>query len=216
MIPPCRQPLAAIPIASPQQSGLGAASVVPSITTAAPRWRLECRLLATPPSRCWTFDAGSLHTCSTVYLLIYAFEGAIRYGLYSIGKDNVILVRDGLIVGPLALLLVAQAFRLRVHPAFAVFAGIVVLHGAIASVQSAHHAAGDLRRQTAGQRPVRVHRRTATDPALAAHLCCSCPGMGGLGGRRRAGQVRLHLSMDGSGDACRRHPGGCLARLGHR
>ena len=34
---------------------------------------------------------------------------------------------------PLALLLAAQAFRLRVHPAFAVFAGIVVLHGAIAT-----------------------------------------------------------------------------------
>jgi hypothetical protein len=69
---------------------------------------------------------------STVYLLIYAFEGAIRYGLYSIGKDNVILARDALIVGPLALLLAAQAFRLRVNPAFAVFAGIVMLHGAIA------------------------------------------------------------------------------------
>ena len=31
MIPPCRQRLAAIPIASPQQSGMAAASVVPSI-----------------------------------------------------------------------------------------------------------------------------------------------------------------------------------------
>src|SRR5579862_7819551 len=44
-----------------------------------------------------------------------------------------ILARDALIVGPLALLLAAQAFRLRVNPAFAVFAGIVVLHGAIAT-----------------------------------------------------------------------------------
>ena len=71
--------------------------------------------------------------CSTIYLLIYAFEGAIRYGLYSIGKDSLILVRDALIVGPLALLLAVQAFRQRVNPAFAVFAGIVVLHGAIAT-----------------------------------------------------------------------------------
>src|SRR5882757_4579934 len=61
MITPCRQPLAAIPIASPQQSGVGAASVVPSITSAAPRRRLECHLLAALPSRCSTFDAGSLH-----------------------------------------------------------------------------------------------------------------------------------------------------------
>ena len=50
-----------------------------------------------------------------------------------VGKDDLILVRDALIVGPLALLLAAQAFRQRVNPAFAVFAGIVVLHGAIAT-----------------------------------------------------------------------------------
>jgi hypothetical protein len=71
--------------------------------------------------------------CSTGYLLIYAFEGAIRYWLYLIGQDNLILARDALIVLPLALLLVVQALRLRVNPAFAIFAGIVALHGAVAN-----------------------------------------------------------------------------------
>jgi hypothetical protein len=68
-----------------------------------------------------------------VYLLIYAFEGVIRYGLYSVGHDDLILLRDALIVAPLLLLLAVQTFRLHIHPAFGVFAGIVALHGAIAT-----------------------------------------------------------------------------------
>ncbi len=71
---------------------------------------------------------------ATVYLLIYAFEGALRYGLYNVGLDNAILLRDGLLTVPLAVLLVTQAFRLRVHPAFFVFAGIIALHGTIATL----------------------------------------------------------------------------------
>ncbi len=71
---------------------------------------------------------------ATLYLLIYAFEGALRYGLYSVGMDSVILLRDGLLAVPLAVLLVTQAFRLRVHPAFFVFAGIIALHGIIATL----------------------------------------------------------------------------------
>ncbi len=70
--------------------------------------------------------------CATGYLLIYAFEGAIRYGLYNIGQDNVILLRDVLVIGPLVLLLISQAFRYRVHPAFYVFGAIMALHGAVA------------------------------------------------------------------------------------
>jgi hypothetical protein len=70
--------------------------------------------------------------CAVSYLLIYAFEGAIRYGLYNIGHDDAILLRDGLVLLPLAALLITQAFRLRVHPAFFVFAGIIGLHGLIA------------------------------------------------------------------------------------
>jgi hypothetical protein len=70
--------------------------------------------------------------CAVLYVLLYAFEGAIRYGLYSVGSDSAILLRDGLLTVPLAVLLVAQAFRLRVHPAFFVFAGAIALHGVIA------------------------------------------------------------------------------------
>lgn len=71
--------------------------------------------------------------CGTVYLLIYAFEGVIRYGLYSVGHDDLIVLRDGLIIGPLLLLLAVQTFRLHIHPAFGVFAAIVAVHGAIAT-----------------------------------------------------------------------------------
>ena len=72
--------------------------------------------------------------CAVAYLLIYAFEGVIRYGLYSVGANSVILLRDGLILGPLLILLVAQACRTRVHPAYFVFAAIVGLHGIISTL----------------------------------------------------------------------------------
>jgi hypothetical protein len=72
--------------------------------------------------------------CALWYLLIYAFEGAIRYGLYSVGADSLILVRDALIIVPLIVLLLYQGFRTRVHPAFFAFAGIVGLHGLIATL----------------------------------------------------------------------------------
>jgi len=71
--------------------------------------------------------------CAVIYLLIYAFEGVIRYGLYNVGMDNLILLRDALVTAPLAVLFVAQAFRMSLHPAFLVFAAIVALHGAIAT-----------------------------------------------------------------------------------
>ena len=77
---------------------------------------------------------GLFTLCAVAYLLIYAFEGVIRYGLYSVGADSAILLRDGLIIGPLLLLLAAQAFRTRVHPAYLAFGVIVVLHGLIATL----------------------------------------------------------------------------------
>jgi hypothetical protein len=70
--------------------------------------------------------------CAVIYLLLYAFEGAIRYALYSVGMDDAILLRDALIMVPLALLLVAQVRRMRIHPAYWAFAIIIALHGAIA------------------------------------------------------------------------------------
>jgi predicted membrane channel-forming protein YqfA (hemolysin III family) len=70
--------------------------------------------------------------CAVIYLLLYAFEGAIRYALYSIGMDNAILLRDALVLAPLILLLIAQARRMRIHPAYWAFAAVIALHGAIA------------------------------------------------------------------------------------
>jgi hypothetical protein len=70
--------------------------------------------------------------CAFTYLTIYAFEGVIRYGLFNVGLDNAILLRDGLVIGPTVCLLTAQAFRFRIHPAYAVFAAIITLHGAMA------------------------------------------------------------------------------------
>jgi hypothetical protein len=71
--------------------------------------------------------------CAITYLLIYACEGVVRYGLYYLGHDEAILLRDLLIMGPLALLFAAQSLRGRVHPAFAIFAAIIAVHGAIAT-----------------------------------------------------------------------------------
>jgi hypothetical protein len=74
-----------------------------------------------------TFNVGAV-----VYILIYAFEGVVRYGLYSVGHDDAILLRDLLMVAPLGLLFAAQALRGRLHPAFAVFAAVIAVHGVIA------------------------------------------------------------------------------------
>ncbi|HUN40888.1 MAG TPA: hypothetical protein VMU81_11395 [Acetobacteraceae bacterium] len=72
--------------------------------------------------------------CAISYLMIYAFEGVIRYGLYNIGASDAILLRDGLILGPLVLLLVAQVARTRVHPAFFAFGAIIGLHGLVSTL----------------------------------------------------------------------------------
>jgi hypothetical protein len=72
------------------------------------------------------------NVAAVVYILIYAFEGVVRYGLYNAGHDDAILLRDLLLVMPLGLLFIAQALRGRLHPAFAVFAAAAALHGAIA------------------------------------------------------------------------------------
>lgn len=69
--------------------------------------------------------------CSTIYLCIYACEGPIRLFLHQHGADDLILLRDGLMFVPLLLLLAAQAFRGRIHPAYLVFAALIAVHGAI-------------------------------------------------------------------------------------
>src|SRR5260221_2747100 len=75
---------------------------------------------------------GALFAAAAVcYLGVYALEAPIRYVLYNAGKDNLILLRDGFIVGPLALLIAAYALRLRLHPAVVVFGMLVVFHGLV-------------------------------------------------------------------------------------
>jgi hypothetical protein len=71
--------------------------------------------------------------CALLYLSIYAFEGPIRYALYSVGLSDAILLRDGLMILPIVLLVLKQVFRFRVHPAFFIFAGIVALHGVLST-----------------------------------------------------------------------------------
>jgi hypothetical protein len=77
---------------------------------------------------------GLFTLCALIYLLLYAFEGVVRYGLYSVGADSAILVRDVLILGPLLWLAAAQATRSRLHPAFLAFGAIVALHGVISTL----------------------------------------------------------------------------------
>jgi len=55
----------------------------------------------------------------------------VRYALYVAGKDSLILARDALIIGPLALLAAAYALRLRLHPAFLVFGTLMAFHGLV-------------------------------------------------------------------------------------
>jgi hypothetical protein len=68
---------------------------------------------------------------SVVYFGVYSLEAPIRYVLYNAGKDSLILVRDALIVGPIALLIAAQGLRLRLHPAIVVFGILVAFHGLV-------------------------------------------------------------------------------------
>ncbi len=71
--------------------------------------------------------------CAVLYASLYAFEGAIRYALENIQLSDAISLRDGLMIVPIALLLLKQAFRFRLHPAFFIYAGIVLLHGALST-----------------------------------------------------------------------------------
>ena len=69
--------------------------------------------------------------CGLLFIGVYATEAPIRYGLNAIRADDMIFVRDFLLVVPLAALFVTQAFAFRIHPAYWVFLAIVALHGSI-------------------------------------------------------------------------------------
>lgn len=68
---------------------------------------------------------------AVAYLGVYSLEAPVRYALYVAGKDNLILARDGLILGPLVVLLAAYGLRLRLHPAFVLFGTLMAFHGLV-------------------------------------------------------------------------------------
>lgn len=69
--------------------------------------------------------------CGFLYIMVYAFEGAVRYGLHLVGADSAIFIRDGMLILPVTALLVVQALRLRVHPAYMVFGAVLAVHGGL-------------------------------------------------------------------------------------
>ena len=68
---------------------------------------------------------------AAAYISIYALEAPIRYVFYLVGKDWLILARDGFVFGPLAMILVAQALRFRVNPAFPLFFVLLMFHSLV-------------------------------------------------------------------------------------
>jgi hypothetical protein len=75
--------------------------------------------------------AGFFALCGVTYLGIYTLEAPVRYGLYLAGKDSFILLRDGLMLGPLVVLGAAQATRTRLHPAFWAAGVLMAFHGLV-------------------------------------------------------------------------------------
>ncbi len=69
--------------------------------------------------------------CVSLYLSIYAFEAPVRYGLFLVGKDWVILARDGLMILPVVLVSVSQMVRGRLDWSFVLFSGLIVFHGLV-------------------------------------------------------------------------------------
>lgn len=78
----------------------------------------------------WRVARGFL-LCGMIYLAIYVLEAVVRYGLYLVGKDSLILLRDGLMAGPLVWLCAVQGARFRLHPALAVSGVLLTFHALI-------------------------------------------------------------------------------------
>lgn len=64
-------------------------------------------------------------------MVFYAFEGVIRYGFHLIGVDELIFIRDALLILPLLAMFLSQLTSRKVHPAFTIFFLIVLLHGLV-------------------------------------------------------------------------------------
>jgi hypothetical protein len=66
-----------------------------------------------------------------IYFIFYAFEGVIRYGLNLVGADQLIFIRDILLVIPLVGLFIGQLSKRTVHPAYWVYFFVIILHGSV-------------------------------------------------------------------------------------
>lgn len=66
-----------------------------------------------------------------IYLMFYACESLIRFGLYKIGADALIFVRDIIIIVPILILFLNQLLKKQLHPAFYIFAFVIGLHGLV-------------------------------------------------------------------------------------
>jgi hypothetical protein len=66
-----------------------------------------------------------------IYFTVYAFEGPVRYGLNLLGADQLIFVRDAVLLLPVLLLGAQQFLQRRVHPAYLVYIFVVLLHGLV-------------------------------------------------------------------------------------
>lgn len=69
--------------------------------------------------------------CCCCYLAVYSLEAPVRYLLYLVGKDSLILSRDGLMILPILALFVAQAMRLRLQGVFVVSGVLLAFHGLV-------------------------------------------------------------------------------------
>jgi hypothetical protein len=67
----------------------------------------------------------------SIYLTVYTFESAIRYGFHLLGADELIFLRDALLIVPLVVIFIQQFLGRRLHPAFIMFIFIILLHGLV-------------------------------------------------------------------------------------
>ena len=79
------------------------------------------------PAQLAKFLAASLY----IYIFVYSFEGVVRWLLNMVHGDSLIFVRDVLIDLPLLGILIHQALRRSIHPAFLVYFFVIALHGAV-------------------------------------------------------------------------------------
>jgi|CXWL01.1.fsa_nt_gi hypothetical protein len=76
-----------------------------------------------------------IYLCLATYFSFYLFEGPIRYGLNAIGADYLIFIRDLLLVLALSVgIIIRQRLKQKLHPAFYIFAIIILIHGFISLV----------------------------------------------------------------------------------